>query len=456
MMRMNRWMAAVMAMTLATLVCAQDQGQGWSVVIPNNARVYSGRGSDSYYHFYELRSGELVWVVGVKDGWAQVRPTGPAFGEAFGYVKVDDRVELAADGKKGRIIAKTDLLAPHKSNKASVDSSWKPLARLEPGEEITIYGKVDDNAGSAYKVALPQKAEAYVSLAVLRPASTEEVGAYESRIAKSSSEKVDTPPATPTSPTIKTPDAPPSSDAAPKENTSAAKEGETSAPPVSNAETPPATAPAIVPVDKKASGGPPSTDAPAADAPKVKKVEEVTLSDLEGALKALDRQPRREQEVGPLHERYLEFADRPTISKAEREFAQARAADLEVRAEVQKRLASLEELRAMNNRERDNVEAAMLRIQARADYVVVGRLNASTIYDGQRLPLLYRVQDDGTGQTIAYMRPGSTFDLTGMLGQLIGIVGEKSYDAALRVNIVAPDRIDVLGPRDATKEPPAN
>ena len=86
----------------------------------------------------------------------------------------------------------------------------------------------------------------------------------------------------------------------------------------------------------------------------------------------------------------------------------------------------------------------------------MGRLNASTIYDGKRLPLLYRVQDDGTGQTVAYMRPGSSFDLTGMLGQLIGIVGEKSYDGVLRLNLIAPRRIDVLGPRDASKEPPQN
>ena len=34
-----------------------------------------------------------------------------------------------------------------------------------------------------------------------------------------------------------------------------------------------------------------------------------------------------------------------------------------------------------------------------------------------------------------------------MLGRLIGIVGEKSYDGGLRLNVLTPRRIDMLGSR---------
>ena len=40
--------------------------------------------------------------------------------------------------------------------------------------------------------------------------------------------------------------------------------------------------------------------------------------------------------------------------------------------------------------------------------------------------------------------PGNAFDMVGMLGQLVGIVGEKSYDGGLRLNLVTPRRIDIL------------
>jgi hypothetical protein len=34
-----------------------------------------------------------------------------------------------------------------------------------------------------------------------------------------------------------------------------------------------------------------------------------------------------------------------------------------------------------------------------------------------------------------------------MLGNLLGIRGEKSYDEALRVDVVAPKTVDILTPR---------
>ena len=35
-----------------------------------------------------------------------------------------------------------------------------------------------------------------------------------------------------------------------------------------------------------------------------------------------------------------------------------------------------------------------------------------------------------------------------MLGELIGIVGNKSYDGGLQITIIAPQRIEVLTPQE--------
>ncbi len=66
---------------------------------------------------------------------------------------------------------------------------------------------------------------------------------------------------------------------------------------------------------------------------------------------------------------------------------------------------------------------------------------------------MLRLQDPGTGRTVAYLEPDRHFDLTGMLGQLIGIMGDRAYDPALRLNLISPRRIDLLAPqmeRDAS------
>jgi hypothetical protein len=95
-------------------------------------------------------------------------------------------------------------------------------------------------------------------------------------------------------------------------------------------------------------------------------------------------------------------------------------------------------------------------MEARSDYTVVGVLNASTVYDGVRLPLLFRLTDPAAGQTVAYVAAKDPNMLTTMLGTLIGIRGTKRFDEALKVNIVDPGTIDILTIRKETQVQPAD
>ena len=109
------------------------------------------------------------------------------------------------------------------------------------------------------------------------------------------------------------------------------------------------------------------------------------------------------------------------------------------------RIAQVKMLIAKSSADMEVIRGSRVAMDARQPYIAVGRLNASTIYDGVRLPLLFRIQDPTGGQSIGYLQPGQGFDLTALLGQLVGVVGTKGYDEALRLNIIAPTRIDVLG-----------
>ncbi len=78
------------------------------------------------------------------------------------------------------------------------------------------------------------------------------------------------------------------------------------------------------------------------------------------------------------------------------------------------------------------------------DYDVMGRLLASSVYDGQRLPRLYRVVDSTTQRTIVYVQGNGTINPATTVGQYVGIVGRSKFDRALRLNVIEVDRLDVL------------
>ncbi len=124
-----------------------------------------------------------------------------------------------------------------------------------------------------------------------------------------------------------------------------------------------------------------------------------------------------------------------------------RVAWLELRIDTRDQRRAIDDaLRVSSDRDRQVAEGVR-RWQSERAYVVVGRLAPSAVYDGKRLPLMYRVQsvDPVLGpRTIAYVRPSANQDLAPRLGQIVGIVGRGSDDDALRLRIIRPDRVDEL------------
>lgn len=79
---------------------------------------------------------------------------------------------------------------------------------------------------------------------------------------------------------------------------------------------------------------------------------------------------------------------------------------------------------------------------------MVGKLMASSLYDGQSLPRLFRlVNPANTNMTVAYVRPSEQVDLAPYLGKVVGITGNAQVDDSLHVNVVDPKDIALVEPR---------
>lgn len=85
-------------------------------------------------------------------------------------------------------------------------------------------------------------------------------------------------------------------------------------------------------------------------------------------------------------------------------------------------------------------------LESQRHYTIIGRLVPSVVYDGQHLPMLYRIEspEPGSARTLGYLQPDDRFDLTGKLGIVVGIEGETRFEEALKANVITPRNIDQI------------
>jgi hypothetical protein len=428
-------LSSLPALALAGAAAAQPASV--AAVTQDDVFVRSGP-AEQYYPFGRLKAGELLRLDGEKNGYARVLAMGPAFERMSGYVRylaldAAARLEVAADGRRGLARGPLSILAPNLNSQGNPSDSWKSLATLPTGATLTIRRTTRLDGEIVQEVALPPQAVGWVNVAHLRPATAEEMRRWDSTV---------TEPAPALGRAEQTPSlldpfvGPP-------------------APSWALAGAVPGAAPGAAPAVAAAAGGP-ATGAPEAVQPRPaarSSERQRELEQLEGAYARLLEQPAGVAEALPLRSMYLEFAQRcgPEESRLEK-FAQTRAQQLQIWSEAQERAQRLDEIKERLSRTAEETELVRLTLQRSGDYAAVGRLVASTIYDGRSLPRMLRIQEPNTGRTVAYVRPGGDYDLTTLIDQLIGVVGEKRYDGRLRLNVIDPVlHIDLLAP--ATEEP---
>lgn len=417
---------------LAMAQAVQDVAPYYAVVT-RKIPMRCGTG-ESFYRVSELEPGTVVYVDGESQVWDRISyPAG-----SFAFVRVED---VQVEGTNATLKNDSGLKAANLTSGWA--GSWQVLLKspLPKGTALKVVEPVKEGeVVVGYKVTAPESARAYVESTSLRHATDTEVSDFK---AKGSLPTL----------LVTTPK--------PESPAPAAGEGVKPAPegvkPATDLTTPPAapkagdqptTPPEVVPtIQQKAAtpGAKPEPGTPESTPvdPAARRVG--TLDQLEQTFQAVWKQPILSAEFD---EAIVEI-DRAMAGEKDqfrRRALQQRRDALEVRREAQSTMRRQQADRDKLDKTGTKIATQLAELERNRYYTIIGQLQPSTVYDGQRLPQMYRVVSVGgtAPRTLGYLRQSDKFDLNKMLGLVIGVVGDSQLDRSLQLNIITPVYVDVL------------
>lgn len=388
----------------------------FALVSADDAMMRCGS-EDNFYPIAKLVRGQLVRVDGEGAGWSRVGyPAGtPAFIPA-------DSFQPDSTGKTGTVTKASKLKALNLTT--GLKGSWAPVLEtpVAVGTRLAILdaeATPDGRGSTAFKVTPPENARAFVPTSALKKATNDEINT-----AMASQPKA-TEGAKPEQPTK----------------------------PIAAAPNPPAgpTATRIPPGSKPAPAA--TNPTTTAEAKPAQPIPASPYEKLEAAFEAVKKQPPETAEFGPLMSEIQAAMDKlddsPSSSMIRRRLDQ-RLNYLRLSMDIQAQKRRLADSQATWSDHDKVIKQRMDDVAKARQYTLVGRLSASTIYDGKRMPLMYRVQTVGgpAPRTLAYLKPDAKLGIDAKLGQVVGVVGEAVMDPTLRINILTPLRVDTLEPAE--------
>lgn len=400
----------------ATVADAQTAGAEevrWFQVSAGNAFVRSDASATVAYPIGRIAEGTTLAVVEERFGWARIRAA-ESLPDLHGFIPAETAA-VSEDGRFVVVSVRTPLKAANLAAREDPGRSWKEVARVAPGDRLALVETVGSDGDAFHKVVLPPSAAAWINLAFLTPATPEQVlAATAAPVTESGDlELVTTPQVAPAVVAARDPEV-------------VESQGVIEVATADGDET-------FVDID--------AVDAAAASS----RLAEPRLEDLESIWTRISEAPETPaSDVEELRGRYVALASSESSSASVKARATLRAEQLALQQQIQDRISELRRLQEQNLINLQAIRDVREVIESRTDYEAVGRLNTSLVYDGRRLPLLYRLQEAGEGATVAYLVPTSDFRLAEMTGQLVGVDGVVRYDEALRLNIITPDRVEIL------------
>lgn len=188
------------------------------------------------------------------------------------------------------------------------------------------------------------------------------------------------------------------------------------------------------------------SEAPKAVQPASGTNESLTLDAIEQRFVLMSLLPLEQQDIDRISVDYRRLADgTQLLTSVEQQLVSERIAVLDRNAKI---LDAIHAATAVRDRI-GMLSAANIPGSAsdtEISYDAIGQLQVSSVYNGQTLPRMFRLVSTVDTATIAYLDPSDLVDRSHMLGQMVGIVGQQSYDPAVKVNIINIERIDVLDP----------
>lgn len=174
-----------------------------------------------------------------------------------------------------------------------------------------------------------------------------------------------------------------------------------------------------------------------------------SLEALSAAFDAVRRQGTLEAEVDELEaafQRVLANTPDTQDNASTRTWLQQRLTLLEIRKDLQESLQKVAEAKARLEAGNEQSAEAMAQLQAGRIYDFVGKLEKSAVYNGNRLPLMYRLVSVGEGipRTLGYIEPKDGLELERKLGVLVGVTGAATQRADLRLSTIGAINVVVL------------
>ncbi|QQS08517.1 MAG: hypothetical protein IPK69_11060 [Phycisphaerales bacterium] len=438
---------AFLGLPSASTVAAQ--AEPFYVVVTADKAPLRCADSEQHYSIAELASGTVLLCDEQPGNWMRVAypPTLGVFVRAQEAAVSGDTVTLTKD---------TSLKAA--SLVSGFAGSWKSvLAESLPAETtLKLIEPTMDANGTvvAYRVVPPAQARAWVSNQLVRRATDAEVDAYTTAkgpIAVEGAVKVasKTEPVAPVSPT--------DPNANPNAVPNKAADG-TIQPNINPEATTPGaqdTTPTTI------TGNNP--EGVKTDPTKVEPIDPAkrlvaSVESLEGSFKAVLKEPIATAEYGELKAEFERTIADWDAQKAnlkddfairKHEYVQKqldrRLQWLTIAIDSRERAARQQSERVMLDQGQIALAQRLQEFEASRVYQMIGTLRASTLYDGKRLPRMFRVESvGGIPHTIGYVKPDTKRNLDVLVGRIVGIIGDTQMDPTLNVQLITPTRIDEL------------
>lgn len=448
---------------------AQAADAGFVVVTQGGANMRCSD-SDRFYVVAKIPEGTVLKTEGASGNWTIVRY--PANTPAF--VRVE---HVRVEGDVATTTEATQLKAANATS--GFNGSFKSLLNqaLPAGSKLKVIEAVREGDGPvvAYKVVAPESARGFIDATSLRAAT--EAEAKTAAAAMGIAPKVEAPVTPPATTPVTTPATAPSTPAttpaaAPSDTPATTPSGTAATPPAvvdltqaggvppATPETTPAATPSATPGTEPVTinqGGtnpdmpaatPTTSVAPSDVAPVDPATRRVgTVEQLEQTFQRVWREPMMSSEVDELIAEYDRAIGRETSAGRRRALTQ-RLEALKIRKDFRDRSIRQQEDVAKYDQSKQVLTEQLLIVERGRVYTIIGELQPSTVYDGDRLPLMFRVVSVGgvAPRTLGYLRPTQDFTLRQMVGQVVGVIGDATLDPSLKLNVITPVRVDVMRP----------
>ncbi|MCH2134689.1 MAG: hypothetical protein MK116_13170 [Phycisphaerales bacterium] len=409
------------------------------VINSENAVVRCGA-DRNFYAFLDAPSGSVVRVTEELANWGRVPAEGPLFDESWGWIRhpVDERGRFqVVDTQSGKTLDTMPVYAPDLAD-PDPTKAWRPISMLPMDTPVTIIdattADVDGQPHRFYRVRLTDRAEGWINMADLRPATAQEAARWTGQ------------PSTPTRTTTPTPTA--VSEPIPTETETV------------QAKTPAAGQPSylaryLAARRNRLAAAEPIEMIEVTETPEVVEVataspdrtpEQRYFDGLEQIYNSLPATDMSEDLATRLWEAYAVVAELDQDTDPESaQLAMIRMRQLELASCLREEQRLLNRLDAVVQVAAEDASAMRTVLDAPMDYTVLGRLNVSSIFTGtDERPMMYRIEDPNNGRTLVYVQPMASVDLGEMIGQWIGVVGNTTFDNRWQVQVIDPKRVDLV------------